>query len=78
MHLPSLALFALTTLAACGGSEPATAPATDAGAGQMEAAKVYACPMHPEQTSHEPGQCPVCGMDMVLTDATGEAGGHAN
>ncbi|MBW2386696.1 MAG: hypothetical protein JRG92_23955, partial [Deltaproteobacteria bacterium] len=27
---------------------------------------VYACPMHPEQTSHEPGRCAICGMDLEL------------
>jgi Cu(I)/Ag(I) efflux system membrane fusion protein/cobalt-zinc-cadmium efflux system membrane fusion protein len=29
-----------------------------------EAELIYACPMHPDQTSHEPGRCPVCGMDL--------------
>jgi hypothetical protein len=27
---------------------------------------VYTCPMHPEITSDKPGQCPKCGMDLVL------------
>lgn len=25
----------------------------------------YTCPMHPAVTSDKPGQCPVCGMDLV-------------
>lgn len=25
----------------------------------------YTCPMHPEVKKNEPGQCPVCGMDLV-------------
>ena len=25
----------------------------------------YACPMHPDVTSDQPGRCPVCGMDLV-------------
>lgn len=29
---------------------------------------VYTCPMHPEVTSDEPGECPECGMDLVLKD----------
>lgn len=33
---------------------------------------VYACPMHPDQTSHEPGRCPVCGMDLEQRTATPE------
>jgi Cu(I)/Ag(I) efflux system membrane fusion protein/cobalt-zinc-cadmium efflux system membrane fusion protein len=31
---------------------------------------LYACPMHPEQTSHEPGRCPICGMDLEERTAT--------
>ncbi|MEQ8554084.1 MAG: heavy metal-binding domain-containing protein [Cyclobacteriaceae bacterium] len=29
---------------------------------------VYSCPMHPEITSHKPGKCPKCGMDLVQKD----------
>lgn len=25
----------------------------------------YVCPMHPEVTSDQPGECPLCGMDLV-------------
>ena len=25
----------------------------------------YACLMHPEIVRDEPGQCPICGMDLV-------------
>ena len=28
---------------------------------------VYACPMHPEITSQEPGRCPKCGMKLLAT-----------
>jgi FtsP/CotA-like multicopper oxidase with cupredoxin domain len=28
---------------------------------------LYACPMHPEVTSSEPGRCPQCGMKLLAT-----------
>jgi FtsP/CotA-like multicopper oxidase with cupredoxin domain len=30
---------------------------------------VYACPMHPEVTSEQPGRCPKCGMKLLATAA---------
>jgi hypothetical protein len=34
----------------------------------------YTCPMHPEVTSDHAGECPKCGMDLVLADSV-ETGG---
>jgi hypothetical protein len=30
-----------------------------------DAKAMYACPMHPDETSHEPGTCSKCGMALV-------------
>jgi FtsP/CotA-like multicopper oxidase with cupredoxin domain len=62
--------------------DPAAMPA---GAGPV----TYACPMHPEVTSQEPGRCPKCGMKLLAAAsvpkpaaahdaaAIDEHGGHA-
>jgi FtsP/CotA-like multicopper oxidase with cupredoxin domain len=37
--------------------------------GEQQPATSYACPMHPEVTSAEPGTCPKCGMKLVPSEA---------
>ena len=32
---------------------------------QQQVKEVYTCPMHPEIVRNAPGNCPVCGMDLV-------------
>ncbi len=32
------------------------------------ASKTYTCPMHPEILRNKPGECPICGMDLVLKE----------
>lgn len=38
------------------------------GGHEAEHAKHYFCPMHPSITSDRPGDCPICGMDLVPAD----------
>lgn len=32
----------------------------------------YTCPMHPQIVQDRPGTCPICGMDLVPVDASGD------
>ena len=43
--------------------DPAAMPA---GTGPV----TYACPMHPEVTSEQPGRCPKCGMKLLATQVS--------
>ncbi len=41
----------------------------DMGAPEGEGPVAYACPMHPEVVSEEPGHCPKCGMKLLPVEA---------
>ncbi len=49
------------------------APELEAIAG-VEAEPGYVCPMHASIHGHEPGSCPICGMDLVLDRRATPAG----
>lgn len=57
-------------------------PATStAGTADAHAHTTYVCPMHPSITSDKPGECPICGMQLVPANAppaqaSGAAGGR--
>jgi Cu(I)/Ag(I) efflux system membrane fusion protein len=72
-------LAALSVLQAGCGREPGPShvpeppgAAADAAADEhalAHADPAYRCPMHPDVVRDEPGQCPVCGMDLVPAGA---------
>jgi Cu(I)/Ag(I) efflux system membrane fusion protein len=67
--LPVLAALTLAVaLTAC--SEPAgDNPVQEHLA--LHADPTYVCPMHPDVTSDQPGECPICGMDLVQRQPAG-------
>lgn len=53
-----------------GGSPMADAPETESVS--------YTCSMHPQVRSDTPGQCPLCGMDLVAATRSGGAAGRVS
>ncbi|MCU7932434.1 MAG: efflux RND transporter periplasmic adaptor subunit [Candidatus Thiodiazotropha sp. (ex Codakia rugifera)] len=44
---------------------------------QASLSTLYACPMHPKETSRQPGSCPLCGMFLVKNDQPShDSSGH--
>ena len=39
---------------------------------QIESSIVWTCPMHPQVKQDEPGECPICGMDLVEEEVSSE------
>src|SRR5699024_4535323 len=42
-----------------------------------QGAAQYTCPMHPEVVSDQPGDCPKCGMHLVLVESS-DSQAHSN
>ena len=49
----------------CTDRRPAS-PATDAEPVATQPAETWTCSMHPQIRQPKPGQCPICGMDLIL------------
>jgi Cu(I)/Ag(I) efflux system membrane fusion protein len=51
-------------------SEPVSAAADDSATehAAKHADPLYRCPMHPDVVRNEPGECPICGMELVRVE----------
>ncbi len=66
----SVAAIVLSLLVACDRNESTQEPASNTSNGAANSKAVvtdalYVCPMHPHIKEHGPGECPICGMDLV-------------
>jgi RND family efflux transporter MFP subunit len=68
-------IFLLLVLALALGAAALSATACR-GSQTAEQGTLYHCPMHPTYTSDRPGECPICGMDIVEVEQE-ETTGHA-
>ncbi len=37
---------------------------------QQQLGTIYTCPMHPEILQDQPGNCPICGMNLIIAEKT--------
>jgi membrane fusion protein, copper/silver efflux system len=61
-HTPLIAWFSGKSTAASSGSHAAGIPAAGSIPGEIDH---YTCSMHPSVKQATPGQCPICGMDLI-------------
>ncbi|MFH2203962.1 MAG: efflux RND transporter periplasmic adaptor subunit [Elusimicrobiota bacterium] len=64
--------------AACGKKQDVIKEHDGQKTAKAEKKALYHCPMHPTYTSNEPGECPICGMNLVpIEDDEGGVDKHA-
>lgn len=66
-----------------GCAKQSTPPVVGASPAVMENQKnkkneIWTCPMHPRIRQNQPGQCPICGMNLVRAEANSKASDHQN
>jgi len=60
-----LALVCMAIFLACSKKEVAQKNHSTMNVKEEKKGNLYYCPMHPSYTSDKPGQCLICGMDLV-------------
>lgn len=63
--VPAIVVAAFLIGRSMGGNTPATTEHADHAGQAAEAATIWTCSMHPQIRLPEPGQCPICGMDLI-------------
>lgn len=65
-----MAIASVFAVTACGGgTEKKTTQETEQGTSEKY---YYTCTMHPEVHQDKPGNCPICGMELVKKEGTYE------
>ncbi len=63
-----VALFGIYSFTTAYSYEMSTSSASSSSILDSTDTKTYTCPMHPEVISDKPGECPKCGMDLILKE----------
>jgi RND family efflux transporter MFP subunit len=82
-RLPVLLLVVVMAAAGCGSDEVAPSgeahdhesPVVNAAAEAQEEQQLWTCGMHPQIVEEEPGQCPICGMNLTPMKQSGAGEG---
>lgn len=70
-----IALFLILLGGGCSDSDPHSTPSGSTPADSEASPAVWTCSMHPQIQQPDPGDCPICGMDLIPLAPAGPAGG---